>query len=88
MHRAVSSCSIWTGCVLASVLFVGFLACSTHIEQPAEEPEQPTPTREGPSDGFNQDELGQIDELLDAGVSTADAAPEGEDERPTPADGK
>ncbi len=53
-------------------------ACSTHVEQPPEEPETPATPRSGEeSDGFNQDELGALDELLDGGVSApSDAASE------------
>jgi hypothetical protein len=87
-------------CLLAGLGVMGLFmaACSTHVEQPPEEPEAPAAQRSGePSDGFNQEELGQLDELLDGGVSApSDAGSEppappasssrrpGEDLRPTP----
>ncbi len=58
--------------VFASLGILGFVmaACSTHVEQPPEEPETPaTPRSEEETDGFNQEELGQLDALLDGGVS-------------------
>ncbi len=59
-------------------------ACSTHVEQPPEEPETPATPRAGEeSDGFNQDELGQLDELLDGGVSAPSEA--GSEPPPPPA---
>jgi hypothetical protein len=50
-------------------------ACSTHVEQPPEEPESPaTPRSDEETDGFNRDELGALDELLDGGVSAPSEA--------------
>jgi hypothetical protein len=59
-------------CLFAALGVMGrfMAACSTHVEQPPEEPEAPaTPRSSVESDGFNQEELGQLDELLDGGVS-------------------
>jgi hypothetical protein len=67
-------------CLFASLGLMGLFmaACSTHVEQPPEEPEAPeTHHTDEEMYGFNQDELGALDELLDGGVSApSDAASE------------
>jgi hypothetical protein len=73
-------------CLLATVGVMGFVmaACSTHVERPPEEPEAPeTNHTDEEVDGFNQDELGALDELLDGGVSAPSEA--GSEPPPPPA---